>query len=228
MALTKESSGQAPRPRDRKRDRDHKQGALEEAHRDGRVRFQRLVNPRSTGGAQGARSFCTQIRTPCGQARRPQTFRGETGAACLGQQGQSLLRACCGETDGDTRGTHPHPGCSSEPGRSRAPGPQAFPRSPGSQTRSVSPGSRDTQVRDAALRRRSPLRWDPASRRNQACAQGFRRSHAPPRCPPGASPGRFRAHSGLHCAPSRNSASRQQPVRGLPGNGGRTPRRAAA
>lgn len=148
MALTKESSGQAPRPRDRKRDRDHKQGALEEAHGNGRVRIQRLVNPRSAGGAQGARSVRTQTRNPRGQARSPQTFRGETCAASLSQQGQDLFRPRSDETGGNPWGTHP--GSSPHPVRVGTPGTQTFPGRPGPKS------ERPARERRPSLRPRVP------------------------------------------------------------------------
>lgn len=225
MALTKESSGQAPRPRDRKRDRDHKQGALEEAHGNGRVRIQRLVNPRSAGGAQGARSVRTQTRNPRGQARSPQTFRSETCAASLGQQGQELFRPRSDEAGGNPRGTHP--GRSPHPVRAGTPGAQTFSRPSGSQTRSVPPGN-GAQACSPASRRFSTSRNHPTPRGNQARVQGLGRFHAPSRRPAGTPPGWFRAHPGFHGTPPRYPASRQQPVRGLPGNGCRTSRRAAA
>lgn len=231
MALTKESSGQAPRPRDRKRDRDHKQGALEEAHGNGRVRIQRLVNPRSASGAQGARSVRTQTRNPRGQARSPQTFRGETCAASLSQQGQDLFRPRSDETGGNPWGTHP--GSSPHPVRVGTPGTQTFPRPSGPQIRNVPPGS-GAQACGSASRRYPTSRSNftprshPTSRGNQAHVQGLGQLHAPSGRPAGTPPGWFRAHPGFHGTPPRHPASRQQPVRGLPGNGGRTPRRAAA
>ena len=231
MALTKESSGQAPRPRDRKRDRDHKQGALEEAHGNGRVRIQRLVNPRSAGGAQGARSVRTQTRNPRGQARSPQTFRGETCAASLGQQEQDFFRLRSDETDGNPRGTHP--GRSPHPVRAGTSGTQTFPRPSGPQTRGVPSGS-GTQARGPASRRCPTSRnnltsWShPTSRGDQARVQGLGRLHTPSRRSAGTPPGWFRAHPGFHGTPSRHPTSRQQPIRGLPGNGCRTTRCSAA
>ena len=141
-----------------------------------------------------------------------------------------------GRTSSGPAATKPvatHPGSSPHPVRAGTPGAQTFPRPSGPQIRNVPPGS-GAQACGPASRRCPTSRsnftlWShPTSRGNQAHVQGLGQLHAPSRRPAGTPPGWFRSHPGFHGTPPRHPASRQQPVRGLPGNGGRTPRRAAA